>query len=361
MIPDNSNWLLTNKILIGGLPQDKKAFNLIKDNNISVFINLMRTTEYQSKKKKPLFDYRDNKNRRDVEYYNYQITDNKTLSDEKMLNISRVILKFVEQGKNVYIHCLGGHGRTGVVSGIILHLKYPNMTYFEILKKLQERHKTRKYSPNSGVPQSSVQFNQLHRIITGKDDILFYDTSDKNFIFSNLYYRPKKEGKAIPLFTVGKKSWYSSEAYFQSKKFVGSKANKYDKEYANMISKSDTGGKAFFLGRMKASAYPMKVDGVNLNTLIKEYKCFATIRDDWDDIKDIEMAIAVLAKFSQNEDLFKELLKTGDKKLVEYSPKGDKYWATFWDKKGKNKLGKLLMKIRTCLKPHKKIILNSFK
>ena len=358
MIPDNSNWLIKNKILIGGLPQDKKAFDAIKAEGITVFINLMRKTEYQGAKKKPKFDYRDEKNRKGIEYHNYQITDMKTLSDEKMVEIAQQVVNDTKNGKKVYVHCLGGHGRTGVVAGLILHIEYPDMSYTDILKKLNELHRTRKFKPNVGTPQTSSQFDQLHRLITGKDDILFYNDTDKNFVFSNLYYRQNKKGKDRILFTVGGKSYCSSEAYYQAQKFIGSK---YNEEYADLIAKSETGGIAFHLGRMKPSAYPLKVDGININTVISKYKSLATIRDDWDDAQDRVMTIAVLAKFTQNKDLLKALLKTGDKKLVEYSPKGDKYWATFWDKEGKNKLGKLLMKLRGCLRHHKKELLKHIK
>lgn len=359
MIPENSNWLLKNKILIGGLPRDKKAFDQIKETGITVFINLMRNTEYQSVKKKPSFDYRDKKNQKGAEYYNYQITDMKTLSDKKMIDIAEKALGFLKEGKKVYIHCLGGHGRTGVVAGLILHLKYPDMKYKQVIEKLHELHQKRKYAPNTKTPQMSGQFNQLHRIITGKDDIMFYNDTDKNYIFSNLYYRPKKGGKPTILFTVGGKSWYSSEAYFQAHKYVST--HKYTQEYFDLISKTDTGGKSFNLGRMKPSAYPMKVDGININTLIKKYKNLAILRPDWIDKRDTVMIIAILAKFAQNEDLFKFLMATGDKKIVEYSPKGDVYWGRFWDNKGKNTLGKMLMKLRECMKPHEKIFLKQFK
>jgi predicted NAD-dependent protein-ADP-ribosyltransferase YbiA (DUF1768 family) len=46
------------------------------------------------------------------------------------------------------------------------------------------------------------------------------------------------------------------------------------------------------------------------------------------------MMIGLLAKFTQNKDLFKQLMDTGDKKIVEYSPNNDYYWATYWDHEG---------------------------
>ena len=355
MIPDNSNWLVQNKILVGGLPQNKKAFDQIKDAGISVFINLMRPTESQTEKKKPKFDYRDEKNRKGIEYYNYPITDGKTISDEKMLEIGKKVVKFVEKGKKVYIHCLGGHGRTGVLAGIVLHLLNPDMTYKEVVQELNIKHKTRKYKPNMNTPQQSGQFNQLHRIISGKDDIFFYNETDANYIFSNFYYKPKKNKKAVPLF-VYKGVWYTSEAYYQAQKYMGKNASNENKEFAKLIQKADTGSAAFSLGSLKYPAYPMYIDGVNVNTIIKKYKPLVVERPDWYDVNNKIMLRAIYEKFIQNNDLLKYLINTGDKKLVEYSHR-DYYWGTYWDKKGKNMLGKYLIKLRECIKPHKKILL----
>lgn len=54
---------------------------------------------------------------------------------------------------------------------------------------------------------------------------------------------------------------------------------------------------------------------------------------------------ALMAKFTQHEDLKKQLLATGNSILIEHV-KGDKYWGDGGDEgtglKGKNMLGKLL-------------------
>lgn len=63
------------------------------------------------------------------------------------------------------------------------------------------------------------------------------------------------------------------------------------------------------------------------------------------------MIIGLFAKFTQNEELYNRMLSTGNARLVEYSPV-DKYWGTYWDKVGQNKLGHCLMKVRDCLRLH---------
>ena len=54
-------------------------------------------------------------------------------------------------------------------------------------------------------------------------------------------------------------------------------------------------------------------------------------------------------KFSQNLEIAKELLATGDAILIEHT-RNDDYWADGGDGSGKSKLGLLLMQVREELK-----------
>lgn len=58
---------------------------------------------------------------------------------------------------------------------------------------------------------------------------------------------------------------------------------------------------------------------------------------------------AVYAKFTQHDELKKLLLSTGYAILIEHTPH-DKYWGGGGDGSGKNKLGKILMKVRNELR-----------
>lgn len=69
------------------------------------------------------------------------------------------------------------------------------------------------------------------------------------------------------------------------------------------------------------------------------------LRSDWEEVKTQIMYEIVFAKFSQNEDLKRKLLATGDRLLEEGNTWGDRIWGTV-NGKGENRLGKILMKIR---------------
>lgn len=356
MIPDNSNWL-TDNIMMGGLPQNEIDFNKIKKQGITIFINLMGTRECMKGKCKPSFDYRDKKNQKNIEYYNFPIKDMSVIkTDEELIKLSKFIIKFIKQGKKVYIHCLGGSGRAGTVASIILHHLYPKLTYEEIIQLLNKKHQTRLYKPLTISPQTSDQYNQINRIITRKDSIYFFEPQGKYFLFSNYYIKPKNKF----LFNHDGKNWYSTEAYFQAAKFKGSPQTT---EYIKLIQEADTSHKAYLLGGIGINnknkrgrnirpnwVVNKKTNPTKIINIVKKYKESIKIRSDWDLVKDKIMMVILYLKFTQNKDLFDALMDTGDRDIVEFSPY-DKYWATHWDNKGLNKLGKSLVTLRNCLRP----------
>ena len=73
------------------------------------------------------------------------------------------------------------------------------------------------------------------------------------------------------------------------------------------------------------------------------------LRPDWEEIKDEVMLQALRMKFSQNPEIAKELLATGDAIIIE-NTRNDAYWADEGDGSGKNKLGLLLKQVREELK-----------
>lgn len=70
-----------------------------------------------------------------------------------------------------------------------------------------------------------------------------------------------------------------------------------------------------------------------------------TMREDWYEVRDQIMEDILRIKFTTNEDLKQLLISTGDLYLEETNTWGDVYWGVCKGK-GKNILGKILMKIR---------------
>lgn len=113
--------------------------------------------------------------------------------------------------------------------------------------------------------------------------------------------------------------WKTSEHFFQAMKFK-------ENETQLIIQQSSNPHEAAKLGRS-----------------------LTPIREDWEKIKDSIMKMGVEEKFKQNSDICELLLNTDNALLIE-STKNDSYWGDGGDGKGKNKLGKILMEVRSSLK-----------
>ena len=172
--------------------------------------------------------------------------------------------------------------------------------------------------------------------------INFYNKEDKYFELSNFYNSE---------FTIDDITYINVEQFFQSEKF-NDKSNELMLEYKNLICNADSPQKVKNLGSQTTNyrggkwlINKKKPELGLLNDNIKKYKDLIKIREDWNDIRDDIMYKGIFAKFTQNKDLKKLLLMTGNKILIEDSPR-DWYWGIGKDRTGKNKLGELLMRLR---------------
>jgi ribA/ribD-fused uncharacterized protein len=137
--------------------------------------------------------------------------------------------------------------------------------------------------------------------------IQFYRESDSYGCFSNF------SKHSIVMNGV---RWPTVEHYFQGQKFAGLPMEQ-------KIRNAEGPGAAKKLGQTRK----------------------VRLRGDWEQVKNQIMYDAVLAKFSQHDNIRTTLLKTDDAILVEHTS-NDSYWGDGGDGRGKNMLGKTLMLVR---------------
>ena len=142
-------------------------------------------------------------------------------------------------------------------------------------------------------------------------EIKFYKVNDDYGFMSNFSPYP---------FSDGSKNWPTSEHYFQAQKFL---VPQIQEKIRQIVSPMD----AALEGRNRQNP----------------------LRPDWEEVKDEVMLQALRMKFSQNPEIAKGLVATGDAILIEHT-RNDDYWADGGDGSGKNKLGLLLMQVREELK-----------
>jgi len=141
--------------------------------------------------------------------------------------------------------------------------------------------------------------------------INFYSSRGPYGCFSNFSRHKVKLNKRV---------WQTSEHFFQAMKFYGVKNGE---KHMNDVFKAKGPMEAARIGRDRKRP----------------------LRKDWESVKDQVMYDVIYAKFTQHKELKKTLLDTGDAILVEHT-ENDSYWGDGGNGKGKNQLGKTLMKIR---------------
>ncbi len=141
------------------------------------------------------------------------------------------------------------------------------------------------------------------------------DSAPLNFYSRKNLYGEFSNFALFPII-VDNKLWGTSEHYYQAHKYDQEKLQ----EYVRAATSPEEAAKR---GRQKS--------------LPK--------RANWKEVKDAIMYKALVAKFTQHENLKELLLSTGKSPLIEHTPR-DKYWGDAGDGSGLNKLGKMLSEIR---------------
>lgn len=92
------------------------------------------------------------------------IVDGGVTSDRALSNLADDCCQRILNGERLYIHCWGGHGRTGTLVAVILARLY-GLSALEALKYTQALHDTRISHQSTASPQTQVQIIQVLRIL----------------------------------------------------------------------------------------------------------------------------------------------------------------------------------------------------
>ena len=296
------SYFIKDKALFGSYPT-QESIPILENEGVRHFIDL--TCEGESK----IIKYQTNYN-----YINYPIIDRKVPYNWRsfarfILHLSSIIKQLdSEKNEKLYIHCRGGHGRSGVVVACILcHLF--NKTPEEAIQLTTNYHSNRSIMREKwrlmGSPQTRIQKIFVHRF------------------FSPLYiYRAYKQHHTtgfsnFSLHSVdinGMGIFPTSEAAFQAHK--------------------DPENQEYIIKQLNAKS----------PSISKSFGSKCNLRKDWHTQKINIMYNILKLKLSQHDDIREKLLNTGLRPIIDHGM--DHFWCNGSNGDGENMYGKLLTTIR---------------
>lgn len=166
---DHNNWLIPGRVMCGPYPgidginfDEKKASinlsNILKD-GIDVFVCLQQELQSQDDSgpgfaNHPYFPefgnyawlMRKHKlTKRPLSFFHFPVADGKVPGWKDFCRHITILIELIVQGRNLFIHCAGGHGRTGLYAACLLSALYSRIQDpEEILYFVQHAHNLRR-------------------------------------------------------------------------------------------------------------------------------------------------------------------------------------------------------------------------
>ena len=295
---DNCSYFIKGKALFGSFPTQDSVKEL-EEHGVKRFVNLTNDDE---KRIKPYTT--------SYYYYSYPIMDRSIPTNN--LHFCRFLNKLINLLKNedgkIYIHCKGGHGRSGLVVACLLCMYYEidtevslEMTKFFHSQRPVLKEKWKKI----GSPQTLKQKNFVKFLFKP----LYYYKALKNHHtsgFSNFSLH------TICIKDIGE--FCSSEAAYN-----------YYKNNDSTYCLKQLNVKSPFISRKLSNIYEHSKEWKNNRIKI--------------------MKKILLLKFEQHPDFRKNLLNTSFREII-FNDKNDYFWGKGENNTGANNLGKLLTEIR---------------
>jgi predicted NAD-dependent protein-ADP-ribosyltransferase YbiA (DUF1768 family) len=296
---ERSSEFVKNKALFGSYPIQEEV-DMFETYGVRYFIDLTCIGETKIVPYKTKYTY-----------INYPILDRRVPTNWKsfsqfIINMGEII-KNLQTGEKVYIHCKGGHGRSGVVVACLLCYLY-KITPSEALSKTTNYHNRRKEMRDKwrriGSPQTR---SQKHFVTKFFEPLYIYNNLTK--YFSTGFNNDSNLSVMIPGFGLFPTATSAFNAF----------RNPSDNKYVGSLETE-----------------------INIHN-IRDIISACPQRKDWHHIRESVMYTVLKYKFEQHDIIRKNILNTGLRQIVVRST--DPFWGKL-DTSGKNMLGNILIKLR---------------
>jgi len=176
---DYSNWIIPDRFLMGAYPKRKTDLLAILQAGVTTFINLIHGQElerlakygpYFEIAKKELEENKDSYKQRakDLKYIHIPIYDKQLAPDDVVINLVDDIEKRLRAGEVVFIHCRGGHGRTGTIVSVFLGKFFglDAWSALELAKQIHDHRVDNKKQPGRySCPETHEQISQVYKVL----------------------------------------------------------------------------------------------------------------------------------------------------------------------------------------------------
>jgi N-glycosidase YbiA len=298
---DRASYFIKNKALFGSFPS-QLAITELEQEGVRFFVDLTYSDE------KKITPYKT-----EYKYISYPIKDRQIPTDS--YNFVCFIVKIAEIINNLkpnellYIHCKGGHGRSGIVVAVLLcyifHLS-PEHAIEYTTNYHSNREVMKEKWRNLGSPQTPYQKSFVYHCCK---PINFYRAYRSGFTAGFSNFSP------YAVSVVGLGTFHTAEAAIQAYKCPT------DEEYVN---------------RLQTIMSPV---------VAKNFGRKVLVRADWGSISSTLMYNILKAKFDQHPEIKKILMNTRLCPIIHHT-RGDTYWGDGGDGTGFNILGNQLTKLR---------------
>jgi len=166
-----TNGLSSDAIMLGWFPtpnqEDGCGIDAILATGRNVFVSLVSDEE-----RKRYVDY--TIRARDklpfaIFFHHPIVDDNVPTNTDEFKCLIDTLAHLVKAGRKIYIHCVGGHGRSAVVVGCLLKtLGWEGGDSAKILKRIQEAHAERQNLPDYGSPRTQIQKDYIINFSSGR-------------------------------------------------------------------------------------------------------------------------------------------------------------------------------------------------
>jgi len=186
-----SNWVVKGKLIAGAFPgfteddKNEESLTHILNSGVTTFVCLQKEFDPDISEEAWRKNYGLRPYLKDVEkmiqskerypklattiekaaFVHEKIRDCDVTDDATTLRLAKKLVKAIYDGEVIYLHCWGGHGRTGIIVCIMLHLMF-NLSSQECLLLCQKLHNMRLYDLGVSSPQTFHQRIQVIRIIS---------------------------------------------------------------------------------------------------------------------------------------------------------------------------------------------------